>query len=97
MTAAASSVSLDRRVHRSDDVLMQEVGGEAVLLDLASEMYFGLDPVGTRIWELLADAPALSQVHATLCGQFNAPRERIQADLIALVEQLAKAGLVKVE
>ena len=97
MTATAISVTLDHRVNRSDDVLMQEVGGEAVLLDLASERYFGLDAVGTHIWAMLADAPTLSQVHTTLCSEFDAPPERIQTDLIALVEQLSEAGLVKVE
>ena len=76
---------------------MQEVGGEAVLLDLASEQYFGLDPVGTRIWTLLADAPVLSQVHSALCEEFDAEPERIQTDLLTLVGQLSEAGLVKVE
>ena len=36
----------------SPGVLFQEIGGEAVLLDLASERYFGLDDVGTRIRQL---------------------------------------------
>lgn len=97
MTATASSVTLDNRVRPSDKVLMQEVGGEAVLLDLASERYFGLDIVGTRIWALLANTPSLCDVHATLCGEFDAEPERIQTDLIALIGQLSEAGLVKVE
>ena len=44
----------------------------------------------------LADAPALAQVHATLCGEFDAPPERIGEDLLALVGQLSDAGLVQV-
>ena len=43
------------RIEISEDVLFQEVGGETVLLDLASEQYFGLDAVGTRIWQLLGE------------------------------------------
>ena len=74
----------------------EEVGGEAVLLDLGSEQYFGLDPVGTRIWALLGAAAALGQVHATLCGEFDAAPERIGEDLLALVGQLSEAGLVQV-
>ena len=96
MTASPHRVTLDDQVQCSGEVLVQEVGGEAVLLDLASERYFGLDPVGTRIWQLLADAPALAQVHATLCGEFDAPPERIGEDLRALVGQLSDAGLVQV-
>ena len=96
MTASPHRVTLEDRAQCSGEVLVQEVGGEAVLLDLASERYFGLDPIGTRIWQLLADAPSLQQVHATLCGEFDAPAERIQADLLALVGQLNEAGLVQV-
>ncbi|MBN8262825.1 MAG: PqqD family protein [Xanthomonadales bacterium] len=96
MTAAPARVTLDHQVQCSGEVLMQEVGGEAVLLDLASERYFGLDPVGTRIWQLLADAPSLAQVHAALCDEFDATPERIGEDLLALVGQLSEAGLVQV-
>ena len=96
MTASPHRVTLEDRAQCSGEVLVQEVGGEAVLLDLASERYFGLDPIGTRIWQLLADAPALAQVHATLCGEFDAAPERIGEDLLALVGQLSEAGLVQV-
>ena len=95
MTATPASVTLATRVQPSGEVLAQEVGGEAVLLDLASERYFGLDPVGTRIWALLAQAPVLEQVHATLCEEFQAEPARIETDLLALVQQLAAAGLVE--
>lgn len=95
MTATHPTVTLDQRIRRSDEVLAQEVGGESVLLDLASERYFGLDPVGTRIWELLADAPPLGQVHETLCAEFDAGAEQIREDLLALVHQLLEAGLVE--
>ena len=96
MTASPHRVTLAAQVQCSGEVLVQEVGGEAVLLDLASERYFGLDPVGTRIWQLLADAPSLTQVHATLCGEFDAEPNRIETDLLALVRQLADAGLVEI-
>ena len=81
----------------STQVLIQEVGGEAVLLDLAGEQYFGLNPVGTRIWALLAPAPVLQQVHASLCAEFDADPARIETDLLALVRELAEAGLVGLE
>ncbi len=96
MTATTAHVTLASQVRPSTQVLLQEVGGEAVLLDLGSEQYFGLDPVGTRIWALLGAAAALGQVHATLCGEFDAEPNRIETDLLALVRQLADAGLVEI-
>ncbi|KAF1695330.1 PqqD family protein [Pseudoxanthomonas koreensis] len=97
MTATPQPVTLAHSVHPSDEVLKQEVGDEVVLLDLASERYFGLDPVGTRIWELMADGAALAQVHAVLCTEFEAEPERIQEDLLGLVRELSAAGLVRID
>ena len=97
MTASQTNVTLASRVQPSTQVLIQEVGGEAVLLDLAGEQYFGLNPVGTRIWALLAPAPVLEQVHASLCAEFDADPVRIETDLLALVQQLAEAGLIRID
>lgn len=76
---------------------MQEVGDEVVLLDLASERYFGLDPVGTRIWELLPERQDLADILTSLCEEFDAEPARIEHDLLTLVLSLSEAGLVKVE
>ena len=45
----------NRKITISPEVMSQEVSGETVLLDLQSESYFGLDEVGTRIWQLLQE------------------------------------------
>ena len=95
MSSLTIQVKLAQRALRSDDALFQEVGGEAVLLDLASERYFGLDPVGTRIWTLLADHDSLQAVADVLHTEYDAEPERISSDLLLLVGQLAEAGLVK--
>lgn len=88
--------TLAQRASPSSEVLVREVGGEAVLLDLASESYFGLDPVGTRIWALLGESESLQAVADVLCAEYDAAPERIQDDLLALVARLAEAGLVTV-
>ena len=90
------NLSLSQQAKPSDDVLFQEVGGEAVLLNLASESYFGLDPVGTRIWVLLTEDAALQRAFDILCDEYEVEPERLQADLLGLVDKLAEAGLVQV-
>jgi hypothetical protein len=94
MTARPAHVTFDTILHRSEDVLFQEVGGEAVLLDLASEQYFGLDPVGTRIWELVDGKASLRDIHGTLCAEYDADAARIGEDLLGLAVRLLDAGLV---
>jgi coenzyme PQQ synthesis protein D (PqqD) len=88
--------SLDTNVSVSPEVLLQEIDGEAVLLDLKSECYFGLNLVGTRIWRLLERGGDLRAVHAALLDEFEVESDRLKHDIEDLVSQLADAGLVTV-
>ena len=80
----------------SKDVLFQEVSGETVLLDLASEQYFGLDEVGTRVWQLLNEGQSLDAMLEVLLGEYEVERERLVADVRALLASLIEKGLVEV-
>ena len=95
MTAPLADVTFDSVLHRSDDVLFQEVAGESVLLDLASEQYFGLDPVGTRIWDLIDGKRQLGDIQRILCAEYDAEPQQIGNDLLALAKSLVDTGLAQ--
>ena len=61
------SISFDSKVRVPEDVLVSELDGESVLLNLKSECYFGLDEVGTRLWELLISSESIR-------GAYESPR-----------------------
>lgn len=86
----------DKLIHLSSDALFQEVGGEAVILDLATARYFGLDTVGARFWQLLQDSASLNRARDKLIEEFDVDAAQLEADLDSLVEQLMQAGLVSV-
>lgn len=79
----------------SADVLSQEVDGETVLLDLAGEAYFGLNEVGSRVWQLLKQDHGFNELLDLLEDEFDVPRDRLEADVADLMESLVKAGIVK--
>ena len=78
----------------SDQALSQEVSGETVLLDLASEQYFGLDVVGTRIWQLLKDGEGFEVIVQVITDEFEVEQAQVEQDLEELLLQLADAGLL---
>lgn len=78
----------------SKDVLFQEVSGETVLLDLASEKYFGLDPVGTRVWQLLNEGGSFSNMVDTFLDEYDVERGQLEGDVRELLESLVEAGLI---
>lgn len=93
---SAPEITLACRVHPSPDALIQPTGSEAIVLDIASERYFGLNAVGTRLWALLASDPHLEQAHRRLLDEYDVAPEQLEDDLIAVVGQLADAGLVTI-
>ena len=90
-------ISLNTRIVVSPEVLMQEISGESVLLDLKSESYFGLDEVGTRIWRLVERDGHLKAVHSALQAEYDVDAARLEYDLKELMGRLVDAGLVAVQ
>ena len=78
----------------SQAAVFRDLDGEAVILDLESGRYFGLDGVGTRIWQLLAERGSLRAVHAALLADFDAPSAVLESDLLAFAGELAARGLI---
>jgi hypothetical protein len=90
-------VSLLSTARISDDVVFRELEGEAVLLNLESGIYFGLDVVGTRIWQLIEQYGALTAVVDHIVREFDVDRSEATTDLLELVGELTRRGLVEME
>lgn len=94
---AGMEINKEQTFRIPGEVLFQEVSGETVLLDLASESYFGLDSVGTRIWTLLKDDKSVGQVLDALLEEYEVDRETLEADLAELLDNLLAAGLIEAQ
>jgi len=91
------SESLSGRLRAHPSVLSRELGGETVLLNLDSGVYYGLDAVGTRAWNLLAQERTVADVCSIMLEEFDVSSDILQRDLTALVQELrAKQLLVPV-
>lgn len=88
------TISMTSRVTAPDSVLVRELGGEAVLLNLDSETYFGLDDVGTRMWAVLTTSPSIAAAHAVLLKEYDVDPDRLASDLLTLVGELVDHGLL---
>lgn len=89
-----TEITIESRIKLSDEVLFQELEGDAVLLDMKSGVYFGLDRVGTRMWQLMSDTQPLSAVVAAVVSEFDVAEERCAEDVLALARKLAEQGLL---
>ena len=86
-------MDLETKLAIPPQVMSRLVGDETVLLDLASGIYFGLDNVGKRIWESVADGNSLGQAVEVIVAEYEVEESQAQADVIAFANQLIERGL----
>ena len=89
-------ISLETTFTASKDAVFRDLDGDAVILDLGSGTYFGLNAVGARIWQLMEAHGRLRAVFEDLCREYDAAPDVLERDLIALVSRLEQARLGEV-
>jgi hypothetical protein len=93
---AVSMLTISSRVVVAETAVFRELEGEAVLLNLDTGMYFGLNEVGTRMWRLMEQHGQLDAVRDAIVGEFDVNASTAERDLLALVAALREKGLVQV-
>ena len=89
-------VQRSRRVAFARDVVIQVIGGDALVLNLRDETVFSLNPTGARIAELISTESSVDAVVGALCLEYGAEREEVARDVDELVTALESRGLVVV-
>jgi hypothetical protein len=77
-----------------DGVMFNRVADETVLLDLDQGTYLGLDPVGTRFWDLITGGASVGEAFDTLLVEYEVEREVLEADIAELLGNLQRHQLV---
>lgn len=78
-----------------DSVLHQELDAESVLLELTTETYYGLDDVGTRVWQLLNEHGNVDAIVTALLAEYEVGEATLRGDVERLLGELAGAGLIQ--
>lgn len=91
------AISDSARVVASDDAVVREVNGEAVLLHLTTSQYHVLDATSTEMWHALLEADSFAAALDAIYDEFDVERPRLREDLEGFVRELAERGLVRVD
>ncbi len=87
-------MNLETELSIPPQVMSRLVGDETVLLNLESGVYFGLDGVGKRIWESVAEGHALVQTVDLITAEFEVEESQAQTDVLAFAQDLVERGLL---
>lgn len=89
-------ISTTTQVKASNDQVSCELNDEAAILDMKTGIYYGLDPVGARVWELIQQPRAVSSVIASLLDEYEVAEADCTQDVIALLTDLQEHQLIEI-
>lgn len=87
---------VDTRVTVPAGVMFRDLDGEAVVLELESGRYFGLNETGTRMWLLLLEHGEVEPALRALLDEYDVPEDRLRTELLDFVEALVSQRLLLV-
>jgi hypothetical protein len=85
----------DQRFARSGEVVSRVLDGEAILLDLGTGRYLGLNDVATRVWELLEGGRTFGAIREALLAEFEVTPDVLDGDLDRLFADMLSRGIIR--
>lgn len=89
-------IDLSTTVVASSEMLTSNMVDEAIVLNLPKGMYYGLNQVGLRTWQLIQQPQRISDIYSTLLDEYDAEPEECQKDLIEFLHDLYQQKLIEV-
>jgi len=80
----------------AQDLVSADLEREAVILNLKDGVYYGLDPMGARIWNLIQQPRSVTEIIETLLEEYEVDPQRLSNDLLGLLKEMAARGLIEV-
>ena len=90
-----TKLSLDSVIVASKGQVSSSLGNEAAILDTFRGVYYGLNPVGTRVWNLLQAPVTVAELRDSLLREYEVEPARCEADLFELLSRLHASGLIE--
>lgn len=76
------------------DVVSTMTGDELVLLSFTTETYYGLNPVGARVWDLLGQGASVDTLCTVLGAEYDVTGDVLRTDVRQVLSDLAAHALI---
>ena len=90
------ALSSDTVVKAAGGQMSCDLAGEAAILNMTTGVYYGLDPVGARIWELIQEPASIARLRDALLEEYEVEPSVVEADIKALISDMKSHGLIEV-
>jgi hypothetical protein len=92
----SESIGAQTKVKAAEGQMSCDLAGEAAILNMATGIYYGLDEVGARIWELIQDPKSVTQVRDALLEEYEVEPSVLESDVVKLLADMKSHGLIEI-
>ncbi|MFW5944368.1 MAG: lasso peptide biosynthesis PqqD family chaperone [Bacteroidota bacterium] len=89
-------ITEDSYIKRNKEVFASEIDEEVVMMNVDTGKYYGMDTVGSRIWELIAEEIQVKDVIGKLMEEYDVEEEQCKNDVLEFLNELYENKLVQV-
>ena len=90
-------ITTDTIISQIEEIVASDIDGETVMMSIENGEYYGLDDIGSRIWELLEKPIKVSDLIDTLLERFDVDRETCERDVLKFLNELKEDKILRVE
>ncbi|NJD90496.1 MAG: lasso peptide biosynthesis PqqD family chaperone [Geobacter sp.] len=91
-----SRISLESTISQIDDIVASDIEDEKVMMSIEKGEYFGLEPIGSRIWEMMATPVKVSAIIDAMLNQYDIDRQTCENDVLKFLSELNDAGIIRI-
>jgi hypothetical protein len=91
------NISATATIVASKNQVSCDLAGEAAILNLENSVYYGLNPLGARIWSLIQAPATVTALRDAIVDEYDVDADRCERDLLDLLAQLAEAKLIEIQ
>jgi hypothetical protein len=89
-------IGLHSLVRQADNLVGCDLDGETMLMSVGEGKYYGMEPIGSRIWALMETTRSVSEICNMLLSEFEVEREQCEREVLVFLNDLAQENLVLV-
>ena len=92
-----NNISMESRVSQIEEIVASDIDDEKVMMSIEKGQYYSLDPVGSRVWELIGKPIKVSDLIDALLLKYDVDRETCERDTLSFLEEIYEDGILQVE
>lgn len=90
-------ISSQTIITRNPEIVHNAIDGEVVIMSLAKNNYFGIDKIGSHIWELLETPCTVEKINTAMMQHYEVDRETCEKDVMDFLEEVSVLELIKIQ